>query len=223
MPDGVTVDHLTVTPSTMDAARAYVGPTPHWIVADRQTAARGRQGRSWLSQDGSFAATAILTPNVPPDQAALWSFVAACALHHALAQFVAPALLSQKWPNDVLLDGGKVAGILLEAVSTRPGTVDRLHIGIGVNLGHAPQHVKDAAFAPKGIADVVGQPVTPDAFLPPLTTSFARYSEQMTSLGFAPIRTAWMKDAARLGHTIKARTTRTTYQGRFDGIDDTGN
>ncbi|MEM6307692.1 MAG: biotin--[acetyl-CoA-carboxylase] ligase, partial [Pseudomonadota bacterium] len=127
-----------------------------------------------------------------------------------------------KWPNDVLLNGGKIAGILLEAVND--GTqVIRLHIGIGVNLAHAPRDVPDAAFAPVGLADVTGQAVAPADFLPILAHAFARYEAQMHTHGFAPIRTAWLSRAARLGQTITARTAQGDIMGLFDGIDVGGN
>ncbi len=206
----------------MEAARSYHGPLPHWIVAERQTAARGRQGRVWLAADGAFSGTLLIDPNAPAQQAAWRSFVAACALHEALSQFVAPALLAHKWPNDVLLDGGKVAGILLEAQGNGD-QVNRLHVGIGVNLGHAPKGVVDAAFPPMGVADVVGTPISATEFLPVLAQSFARFEYQCATQGFAPIRNAWMAHAARLGEPITARTAKETLTGRFDGIDDDGN
>ena len=101
----------------MDLARSYDGAQgfPHWILAARQTQARGRQGRSWLSPAGAFAASLVMQPFCPPAQAAQRSFVAACALRRALSRVVEPGALAQKWPNYVLLNGGKVAGILLES------------------------------------------------------------------------------------------------------------
>ncbi|MGB1235691.1 MAG: biotin--[acetyl-CoA-carboxylase] ligase [Planktomarina sp.] len=220
LPMDVTAEFLSVTPSTMDTARTYQGPTPHWIVALSQTNARGRRGRSWLSAEGAFAATLVLTPNCSPQEAACRSFVAACALRDALSQ-ITTAQLSQKWPNDVLLNGGKVAGILLEAQGD--GTlVNRLSIGIGVNLGHGPTDVRDAAFAPVGVADT-GTTIPPEDFLPILAHSFQEFEFQMHTQGFAPIKTEWTNHAARIGETITAKTTNATQTGTFQGIDDSGN
>ena len=119
-----------------NAEAARLAPTllkPTWIMARRQTAARGRRGRPWEMPPGNFAATLVMRPGGHPTWAALRSFVAANAVYATLDMYARDASLALKWPNDVLLSGGKVAGILLE--STGKGkTVDWLSIGIGVNL-----------------------------------------------------------------------------------------
>jgi len=150
------------------------------------------------------------------------SFVAACALLDALAQFVAPDRLAQKWPNDVLLDGGKVAGILLESASAE-GVVTHLSIGIGVNLGTAPTGVTDAAFAPVGLGDVMDTPPNAQDFLPILAKSLLHWDTTLQSDGFPAIKAAWMKHAARLGKSITAVTSQASETGTFQGIDDEGN
>ncbi|MDO7700124.1 MAG: biotin--[acetyl-CoA-carboxylase] ligase family protein, partial [Planktomarina temperata] len=146
----------------MDLARSYDGAQgfPHWILAGTQSKARGRQGRSWLCPAGAFAASLVMQPRCTPAEAAQRSFVAACALRRALSSLVGAGALAQKWPNDVLLNGGKVAGILLES-SGSGQLVDRLTIGIGVNLGPAPQDVAQASFPPIGVADVTGESLAP--------------------------------------------------------------
>jgi BirA family biotin operon repressor/biotin-[acetyl-CoA-carboxylase] ligase len=117
-------------------APSLSGPT--WICALEQTAARGRRGRAWANPPGNFAASLVLRPEGAPGHAALRSFVAALALRDAFLAAGAPeAALSLKWPNDVLLNGGKVAGILLESIGAG-GRIDSLIIGIGVNLAAAP-------------------------------------------------------------------------------------
>src|SRR4029077_5586580 len=117
-------------------ARAGAGG-PLWITARTQTAGRGRRGRTGVSDPGNLYATLLLTDPAPPERAAQLSFVAALATHDAIAA-CAPALirrLALKWPNDILLDGAKVAGILIEAEGARPLLVA---VGIGINCRHHP-------------------------------------------------------------------------------------
>ena len=208
----------------MDLARSYDGVAgfPHWIMARSQTQARGRQRRSWLSAQAAFAASLVMQPNCPPSMAAQRSFVAACALRRALATYVDANLLTQKWPNDVLLQGGKVAGILLES-SGSGLNVERLTIGIGVNLGHAPKDVPNASFAPVSLADVTGQTVPVETFLEVLAADFAAVEFKLVKQGFADIRAEWTAHAARLGQVITARTSRETHTGIFEGLDQDGN
>lgn len=173
---------------------------------------------------GNFAATLALRPQGSPADVSLFSFVAALALHEALTAACGPsARLAIKWPNDVLLNGGKVAGILLESAG-QGAAVTALAVGIGVNLAAAPgrEAVEPDAVRPVSVLDETGHVITPDDFLNLLAPAFDRWQRQLATWGFAPIRTAWTARAARLGQTITARTGTTARTGRFDGIDDSG-
>lgn len=197
---------------------------PTWIMARRQTAARGRRGRPWVSPGGNLAATLVFRPAGGPVAAAQRSFVAALALADALHAVCGPSVsLALKWPNDVLLNGGKVAGILLESLGSG-AAIDHLAIGIGVNLAAAPppEAVEPGAVHPVSVAGETGIAVSPDDFLTLLAASFARREAQMVTYGFAPIRTAWLTGAARLGKPITARTGTETITGRFDGLAEDG-
>lgn len=209
--------------STMKEAaeRAPALTRPTWICAKRQTAAYGRQGRAWANPEGNLAATLILKPKGSVQQAALRSFVAANALFAALARFVEPECLSVKWPNDVLLSGGKVAGVLLESSGSVNG-VEWLSIGIGVNLRHVPLGVTQANFVPVSLAEQ-GVIVQADAFLQVLASEFAAEEDVMQRLGFEVIREKWLKHAARLGQVITARTMTATLTGVFETVDGQGN
>lgn len=210
--------------STMAEAsrRADTIMRPTWIMAHHQTAGRGRQGRNWVAPPGNLSATYLFQPNCTAPEAAQRSFLAANALYQALALFVDPQKLSLKWPNDVLLDGGKVAGILLESSGTA-GRVDWLAIGVGVNLAHVPQGVTEAAFAPVSVKSAGGDTVTPEDFLTMLASAYATQEKKLRALGFARIREDWLKNAARLGETITAQTAQETVTGVFDSIDAAGN
>jgi BirA family biotin operon repressor/biotin-[acetyl-CoA-carboxylase] ligase len=200
-------------------AAHHAGPV--WFLGLRQTAGRGRRGREWRDPVGNFAATYLCRPDGPLEQTAQRSFVASLALYDALLALTGRAeSLALKWPNDVLLNGGKVAGILLESAGAGQGT-QHLAVGIGVNLLTAPDGV-DSATAPVSLLGETGLRVTPEDFLNTLAPAYARWDNQLVTYGFAPIRTAWLARAARLGQIITARTVTEVYEGTFDGIDATG-
>lgn len=213
--------------STLNEAqrRATAGLTgPLWILALSQTAARGRRGRAWSMPPGNFAATLVLPLNETPDRIALRSFVAALALFDAcVAATGRPEAFSLKWPNDVLLNGGKLAGILLETLQSQ-GRVSGLSIGIGVNLASAPPmaDLESRALRPVALNSETGVAVSPQDFLDLLATAYARLETQFTTYGFDPIRTAWLDRAAHLGQEIIARTGTSEITGRFETIDASG-
>lgn len=191
---------------------------PMWILARRQIDGRGRRGRAWTDPPGNFAATLVQRIDEPPARLALRSFVAALALHDALAELtgLGPAL-QLKWPNDVLLNGGKLSGILLET-----GEQGALAIGIGVNLHASPPADPEAAFPPIALRPETGHHIAPDTLLDHLGPAMAAWEDRLRNLGFAPLREAFLSRAARLGQTITARTGRDSVTGRFDDIDAAG-
>ena len=205
--------------------RAAALPGPTWILAGRQTAGRGRRSRPWASPPGNFHGTLVLKPAEPPETVALRSFAAALALRDALVSLTAlPDSLTLKWPNDVLMNGGKIAGILLESQGL--GQADPvLCIGIGVNLIAAPDasQVEPGAVPPVSLLAETGLRVTPEALLDALAPAYARWEATFTTQGFAPLRTAWLDKAARRGEAIRARTGTVTRDGIFDSIDASGN
>ena len=226
-PEGVGRRVLQTVDSTM-AEGARIAPSlagPEWVLAQEQTSGHGRRGRAWASPPGNFFASLVMRPDGPPAAAALRSFVAALALREAFIATTGRAeAFALKWPNDVLLNGGKVAGILLESVGAGQG-VSHLIIGIGVNLVAAPgaDQVEPGAVPPVSLLSETGIRVSPEAFLDLLAPAFARHEAQFSTYGFAPIRSAWLQGAARLGETITARTTSESLTGRFETIDETGN
>ena len=156
---------------------------------------------------------------------ALRSFATALALRDAFVALTGlPAAFSLKWPNDVLLNGAKVAGILLEATTSGAG-VQALAIGIGVNLiAHPDQSVIEAGALPAvSLLSETGLRATPEAFLDALAPAFARWEAVFSAQGFAPLREAWLAHAAKIGETIRARTGKDTHHGVFETIDAQGN
>lgn len=195
---------------------------PTWIFAARQTAGRGRRGRAWRDPDGNFAASLVMRPAETPGQAALRSFVAALALHDALSGLAPGADLALKWPNDVLLNGGKLAGILLEGTSAGE-RMAHLVIGIGVNLAAVPDAAGRGAVAPISLAAGAGVRVAPETLLHHLAAAYARREAVFAAEGFGPIRADWLARAARLGTQITARTMQGEARGIFETVDPQGN
>ena len=217
-PDGYGQSVLASVDSTLNEAarRASDAAGPEWILALEQTAARGRRGRAWEMPPGNFAATLLMPMPGAAGQAALRSFVMSLALREAcVAATGREDAFALKWPNDVLLRGGKLAGILLETVSPA-----HLAIGVGVNLVAVPsaKEIEPDAVPPVSL----GTQIAPEAFLDLLAVAFARFEAQFQTHGFAPIRTAWLAHAARLGEVITARTTRETHTGTFADVDADG-
>jgi len=213
--------------ATVDSTNAWAARLncdgPAWVLAGTQTAGRGRRARAWASPLGNFHATLTFRPEGPPAHVALTSFAAALALRDALVELTR---LSQpftlKWPNDVLLNGGKLAGILLESTS-RGATVAHLAIGFGVNLMAAPDPalLDPDAVAPVTLLQQTGLRLAPETLLDHLAPAFARRAAQLAD-GFAQTRDDWLAHAAHLGQPIRARTARDTHHGTFETIDQTG-
>ena len=197
---------------------AHPGPAA-WVMSAQQTAGRGRRGRPWSSPRGNFYGTLAMRLDDEPAKRALRSFVAALALRDALSALTgAEAGLKLKWPNDVLLNGGKVAGILLENMG------DVLCVGIGVNLIAGPDDllVEPGAVAPVTVLAETGVRLSPDVLLNHLAPAFARWEAVLNATGFAPLRKEFLTHAARLGTIITARTGTQVRQGRYDGLDENG-
>lgn len=177
--------------------------------AERQTAGRGRRGRPWVPLPGNLFASALVLPQAGEGPAQQLSFVAALALEAALRDYVPTDRLALKWPNDVLLDGGKVAGILLE----RSGAA--VVIGFGGNLADAPADVEGRAVS------VAGQGLAAPAagvFVETLAAKLTEWRQRWTHDGFATIRAAWLARATGLGAPITVRLGDRELAGVFTGL-----
>ena len=209
--------------STNKEAVRQIDHAPAWVLSYEQTAGVGRRGRAWSTQSGNFAATYITATTEPPAQIALRSFVASLALYDALVSVgVKAADLSLKWPNDVLLKDGKLAGILLE--TSRIADVTYMSVGIGVNLQSVTEtgKIEASAAAPRSLSNDADLDVTPEAFLDALAPAFKTREAQMQTDGFASLRADWLDLAARLGEQITARTPTEEIKGVFTTLDETG-
>lgn len=214
---------LAEVTSTSDEAVRRAGEVagPFWLMAQRQSAARGRRGRPWAMAEGNFAATLILPMTDPPALRALRSFVMSLALFRAFGEVTGrQGDFGLKWPNDVLLKGGKVAGILLETSGSGP-----LAIGVGVNLVAAPAvaSLEAGAVRPVSLSGETGVRVAPEVFLDVLARQFDGLEERFRHEGFSGLRAEWLAHATRLGEVITARTARDETTGIFEDVDGQGN
>jgi BirA family transcriptional regulator, biotin operon repressor / biotin---[acetyl-CoA-carboxylase] ligase len=193
---------------------------PLWIVAQRQTAGRGRRGRNWDSEPGNLYASLLLTDPAAGNAVSGICFVAALALHDALVESVhglAPAQLKLKWPNDVLLDGRKLAGILVEGVSLERGAV--AVVGFGVNCKRHPASTE----FPATDLQATGYVIEPASLLSALGRSMnARIAEWRRGENFSAIRAAWLSRATGIGRAIEVRLADKKVAGTFEAIDPRG-
>ncbi|WP_184017315.1 biotin--[acetyl-CoA-carboxylase] ligase [Sphingobium boeckii] len=185
-----------------------------WLRAVTQTAGRGRLGRIWQSPPGNLYASTLVRPRPADPSPASLGFVAAVALHETVTPWVGEGALTLKWPNDLLLDGAKLSGILLE------GADGAVVIGMGVNLAHYPEGLERAvtslAVGGRGAPD-------PALFLEDLAAAFAHWLGRWRSEGLAPIRTAWLAAAHPKGTALTANLPDgESIKGLFDGLDSDG-
>ena len=182
-----------------------------WLRAERQTAGRGRQGRAWSSPPGNLYASTLVRLRSSDPPAATLALVAAVALHETVGVFGSRAQL--KWPNDLLVSGAKLSGILLER------SEDAVVIGIGVNLAHHP----DLPDRSTTSLAAQGASVAPQAVVEVLADTFARWLQRWRGEGLAAIRTAWLAAAHPIGTALTARLPDgSAHEGLFDGLDPDG-
>lgn len=216
------VFHETVG-STNDEAKALArnGAAPETVVwALQQTEGRGRRGRTWSSPPGNLYASFILRPACTPQKAAQLGFVASLAIGDALAE-LAPDISATacKWPNDVLVGGRKIAGILLESEFGRDERVAFVIVGLGVNLASAPSDTETPATS---IAGEGLPPPAPEAALKTVAKHFDIWLRRWHEEGFGPARDVWRSRAIALGEQIRVRLETAILHGRFVDIDQHG-
>ena len=207
-------------PSTSDACieLAEAGePAGLAILARRQTRARGSRGRSWSEPPvGNLALSVLLRPAGDLPASGVWPLIAGLALHQALACGHAQGHLSLKWPNDVMLDGRKLAGILIER--GLGGGHDWLVVGFGANLAAAPELPDRVAAC---LAEL-GPPPTPDEVAPRLLAALDHWMRLWAAEGLPAIRTAWLDRAHPIGAALAVRVGGAQTAGTFAGLDEDG-
>ena len=189
-----------------------------WVVAKEQTAGHGRRGRLWQTPRGNLAVSLLLVLPEGGTQAATLGFAAGLAVKQAIGRCCSEDSLRLKWPNDVLIDGAKVAGILLEAVTLAAGH-SIVVIGIGINVEHAPEGVPYRATS----LMLCGSDATPESLFEALSDSWVDLEDLWNDgIGFAAIRDRWLHSAAGLGAPIAVRMGESVHRGTFETIDADG-
>ena len=211
-------------PSTNEAAfRLAADGAEHGevVIADQQTAGKGRRGRTWVSPKGlNLYFSAILRPELPPQRAAELTLVSAVALAEALRESGAPAAI--KWPNDVQLEGRKVAGILTE-LSAEPERVHFVVVGIGVNLNAGPEDFpEEVAATATSVAIAQGQRINRALFTAALWNRLEEWLDLHHEVGFEPVRERWKELSSTLGQEVVVRTDRQELRGVAEDIDAVG-
>lgn len=217
--------HLDETESTQLIAHQLVHETPHGtvIVAESQTAGRGRMMREWDSAKGKgIWMTVILKPDVQPYQTPQFTLVAAVAVVHAMNKLYPTVDAKIKWPNDLLINGKKCTGILTEMVAE----TDRVHgllIGIGINVNQKltdfPEEIQTIATS---LSIEAEQELSRAELLAEILYYLEFYSEQYVQHGFSQLKKLWEEASITIGKQIRATTLREVIEGKAIGITENG-
>jgi len=214
------IRHIAETASTNDDVKeaAAAGEAEGLVIhADMQTAGRGRGGRPWVSPPGNLYTSILLRPVCDLAQAHLYVFAAALAIYDTVHKQLLQTDIKIKWPNDVLVEGKKISGILLESSTTAKGNMEWQVVGIGLNVEHYPQ----TALYPATSLRAMGAAVKPlSDILETLLDRFFEWKAALEKEGFAPLRKAWL-ERAQTG-PLSARLPHETLQGDFADLDKDG-
>lgn len=208
-----------------EAKRLAGGGASHGAViwARRQTAGRGRMGREWISAEGNLFVSVLLSPHKDLADCSQLSFVAAVAAAETL-EGIAPGdeEITCKWPNDVLLGGKKLGGILLEAFTMQDDAGKSrqwVAVGVGINVDSFPEHVMFPATCLKQAGvEIISAKIVLSRFI----YNFIHRYDSWAKKGFKETHAEWMKRAYRLGHGIEVVIGEKQVEGVFDGIDPAG-
>ncbi|WP_193170539.1 biotin--[acetyl-CoA-carboxylase] ligase [Nisaea nitritireducens] len=210
-------DSVSSTNDEADSLAQNGAPDRTLVWARSQSSGRGRLGRAWVSPEGNLYTTALLDPGAPLGRLQELSFVASLAVYDTVAGLLPDAELVLKWPNDVLLGGAKISGILTET-RVRGDHVVAL-LGVGINLTHAPG---GARYPTTALADHLAAPLTVEGLLEHyLKALSARYALWCTD-GFEPIRKAWVARSRWIGRKVSVENGGQKIIGHYDGIEADG-
>ncbi len=192
------------------------------VIADSQTQGRGRMHRIWHSPAGSNIYTSfILRPHLPPEAAPQISLVAGVAVAETLTQYC-PGKIELKWPNDVLVKGKKICGILAQ-MKTVAEDVDFVVVGIGINVNirenQFPAEILEIATS---LSLETGQEISRQDLIIRLFENFAKWYKKLLQNGFTAIKEKWLNLAPMIGQNVQIVHFKETVTGKAIGIDDAG-
>ncbi len=213
------IDMLESVDSTQEIVKDKVlsenAPEGYVLQALEQTKGKGRHGNVWISPPGNLYMSVLLRPDCIAEDAGHLAFVAALAVSNALDDFIGQGHDKKlKWPNDILVDGKKMSGILLET-GLVSGRVDYVVVGIGINVDVVPE-------GRIGLKDVGKGEVALEALRDNVLQYLAAIYKKWMDKGFEPIRAAWLAQACGIGEKIIVRMPDAEIRGVFDGLDEEG-
>ncbi|GAB4276784.1 MAG: biotin--[acetyl-CoA-carboxylase] ligase [Deferrisomatales bacterium] len=223
---GRPVRHLESVDSTNREAERWAlegAPEGALVVADHQDAGRGRLGRSWVDRKGhSLLLSLVLRPDLPAAQAPALTYVASVALAETLGRWIPRNAIEIKWPNDVLVAGGKVAGILLE-MRCEAQRVDHVILGVGINVGGRPEDLPADLRAPATtVAACASSPPHRLAVLCAFLQAMEDGYERFLARGYDDLRAAWNRWFRMAGQRLRVRTAAATVEGVALGLGPSG-
>lgn len=205
--------------STQDTARDFAEKGAGEglaVLARSQTAGRGRLNRQWLSREGNIYLSFILRPDIETQNIGHLSFVISLGIASFLEEKIGGhTKISLKWPNDVLVNGSKISGLLLESGFKKEGRLDFIIVGIGLNVKHAPDYaccLGDFVDVSEDLEEIVRE----------LLTEISSYYQSYLKNGFSVIRESWLKKAHGIGKEITVNMPSKQLFGIFHGIDQNG-
>lgn len=223
MPKGVEARFYDACASTNLLARELAAEAPDyptWIVAGVQTSGRGRQGRTWISETGNLYASLLFRPKLKPADLAALPFVIALAVRDSILRMgVEESLVQCKWPNDILVSGKKVSGILIETCSEGNEDVGHVIVGIGINLLH---HPKEAQFPATNLKNVSGKVISLEEAIAILAASVKEQIDAWRVDAFETVRQNWLACAWGLGENRRIRTSESDYEAQLIGLNNEG-
>jgi BirA family transcriptional regulator, biotin operon repressor / biotin---[acetyl-CoA-carboxylase] ligase len=212
----------TIDSTNVEAKRlAEIGRSEGQVVwALKQESGVGRRGRQWSSPEGNLYCSVLLRPDCDASQGAKLSFLIAVALYDAIAQFLPDNVqMSLKWPNDILIEGRKSAGILLESKSNSQNKLEWLVIGTGINVANYPKVTEGL---PAISLKEAGATVKLETLLSAYCHRLEQLYTQWTRDGFSPIRALWLERASGIGSEVTVRLPKSSFQGTFENLDESG-
>lgn len=191
------------------ARKGYKGPL--WLTAGQQTAGRGRRGRVWASGGGNLYTSLLFRPSLKPSDLAALPYIVALAARETFITLGADrAVVRCKWPNDVLIDGKKACGVLIESSARNADLLDYVIIGIGMNLCEFPG---DAAYGATSLLHATGKRITPREALSVLASHMFERLNDWDISSFEQVASEWQECSWGLGEKREIRTATDTFTG----------
>lgn len=217
--------HFQELESTMDKAKILAkNDAPHLsiVIAENQTTGRGRLNRKWFSSKGGLWFTLILKPDTPPVLSYIYNFAASLSLSRTLNRLF-DVNVSVKWPNDILLNGKKLVGLLSE-METRGDMVEFLNIGIGINVNNSPREHEPKAISLK---DVLHKTVSRRLILETFIDDFKTRIQSPAQISAQPINCQkiidqWKKQTSTIGSQVRIETISDVFKGLAVDVDESG-